>query len=106
MTSAPGFQVEPPSLIEISGTAHDQAERVRGYVKDMRGLQCPSPDLLGEYGGVDAAYGRFLNAWAEEFGLTADALDECGVKLEESAGGYVKIDKAHGEVFDRGVRPR
>jgi hypothetical protein len=44
-------------LPEVSGKAHEQAEQVRGYVKSMRMLVCPSQDVLGEYGGVDTAYG-------------------------------------------------
>jgi uncharacterized protein YukE len=106
MSAPGGFQVEADGLVEIAGTAHEQAERVRGYVRRMRGLRCPSADLLGEYGGVDAAYGSFLNSWAEEFELTAAALDESGVKLEESAAAYTRTDRAHADDFDRGTRPR
>jgi hypothetical protein len=102
MASGGGFEVDAQGLHEVAGTAHDQATRVRGYVKQLRGLPCPAQDLLGEYGGVDAAYASFLNAWAEEFGLTADALDESGVQLRESAVSYTRTDEVHAE----GLRPR
>jgi uncharacterized protein YukE len=95
MPASGGFTVDPKALAEVAGTAHEQAERVRGYVRSMRAPQCPSAELLGEYGGVDAAFGRFLNAWAEEFELTANALDESGVKLAESAKAYTHTDKLH-----------
>lgn len=102
MAGGGGFEVDAKGLVEVTGTVHDQAERVRGYVKAMRGPQCPSQDLLGEYGGVDTAYASFLNAWAEEFDLTAGALDESGVKLQESAASYTRTDKMHAD----GMRPR
>lgn len=99
MPASGGFEVDPSGLVEVSGTAHEQAERVRGYVKAMRAPQCPSQDLLGEYGGVDTAFGSFLNAWVEEFELTAGALDESSVKLAESAEAYSRIDKVRAEGF-------
>lgn len=102
MAGGGGFEVDPKGLVEVAGTVHDQAERVRGYVKAMRGPQCPSQDLLGEYGGVDAAYASFLNAWVEEFDLTAAALDESSVKLKETAASYTSTDRAHADV----LRPR
>jgi hypothetical protein len=102
MTVGGAFEVDPQALLGVSSTAHEQAEQVRGYVKSMRMLTCPSPDVLGEYGGVDTAYGSFLNAWCEEFELTAAALDESSVKLKESAQAYARTDKVHAD----GMAPR
>jgi hypothetical protein len=99
MTVGGAFEVDPQALLGVSGTAHEQAERVRGFVKSMRMLTCPSQDVLGEYGGVDTAYGNFLNAWCEEFELTAAALDESSVKLKESAEAYALTDKMHADVL-------
>lgn len=102
MTVGGAFEVDPQGLLEVSGKVHEQAEQVRGYVKSMRMLVCPSQDVLGEYGGVDTAYASFLNAWCEEFELTASALDESSVKLKESAEAYARTDKVHAD----GMTPR
>lgn len=90
---AGGFEVDPNGLVEVAGTVADQVERVRGYVKRLRGTPGPSADLLGEYAGVDAAYGRFLDAWVEEFELTSAALAESAGRLRDSAEAYVRTDE-------------
>ncbi len=104
MTADTGYRVDPTALATHAGTAQDQAVRVADYPKRMRMLTCPGEDLLGEHGGVAAAYGSFLNAWVEEFGLTSQALAEASTKLETSATQYGTQDELHAGEFDRAVR--
>jgi hypothetical protein len=100
MTVDTGYEVSTAGLHTHAGTAHDQATRVGAYPGQLRVLTCPSEDLLGEHADVAAAYGSFLNAWVEEFELTARALDDTGTKLAASATQYGEQDRLHAGEFD------
>ena len=104
MTADIGYQVDTTALHAHAGTAQDQAVRVAEYPKRMRMLTCPGEDLLGEHADVAAAYGSFLDAWVEEFELTAQALAQTSTKLDASATQYGTQDGLHAGAYDRAVR--
>ncbi|RZS30560.1 hypothetical protein EV193_11681 [Herbihabitans rhizosphaerae] len=105
-SSRDGFEIDKKGLDGLADDVHEDAGRVRGYVKTMRGMQCPSQELLGEYGDVAGAYGKFLEAWTSELTVTAGAMDEVEVGFRKSAGTYKAIDTHHADNYDRGMRPR
>jgi hypothetical protein len=99
-----GYQVSTTALSGHAETAHDQSVQVAVYPKQLRGLRCPSEDLLGDHADVAGAYASFLNAWVEEFDLTSAALEETSGKLAVSAQQYEGLDRDHAGDFDRAVR--
>lgn len=104
MTAPPGYQVDTTGLGSQADTAEALCARVAKFPATMRQLQCPSEDLLGSQGGVAGAYGSFLNAWVEEFQLTAKALDELSVKIAASGEQYHELEEHHAGAFDHGER--
>ncbi|MFE3191744.1 hypothetical protein ACFXHA_22230 [Nocardia sp. NPDC059240] len=65
-------------------------------------MSAASEDVLGEAAG---AYGTFLEAWADEFSLNADALDEIGTKFGAAADAYTQHEVYWSQKFRAFIPP-
>lgn len=88
-SAADGVTADVPGLQQLAAAVHDRAADVRGIVAGLRKLPVGDEN---SFGAAVGAYQAFLDAWTDELGIDADALDALGEKFTQAAAVYQQSD--------------